>query len=137
MKDSAIKVVIDVGSSRTRVTIGEVGNREDSVLEVLGSGVSSGGALKAGIVTNIPTVSHAIRHAVAIAEEEAGLKINSALISISGEHILGMNSDGRAQIRNRRISKKRPRPCRDARPTTGAQRRAGHPARAGTTIHRR
>ena len=105
MKDSAIKVVIDVGSSRTRVTIGEVGNREDSVLEVLGSGVSSGGALKAGIVTNIPTVSHAIRHAVAIAEEEAGLKINSALISISGEHILGINSDGRAQIRNRRISK--------------------------------
>ncbi|WP_298079172.1 Gldg family protein, partial [uncultured Cardiobacterium sp.] len=43
--------------------------------------------------------------AVAIAEEEAGLKINSALISISGDHILGMNSDGRAQIRNRRISK--------------------------------
>lgn len=105
MKDSAIKVVIDVGSSRTRVTIGEVGNREDSVLEVLGSGVSAGGALKAGIVTNIPAVSHAIRHAVAIAEEEAGMKINSALISISGEHILGMNSDGHAQIRNRRISK--------------------------------
>ena len=101
MKDSAIKVVIDVGSSRTRVTIGEVGNREDSVLEVLGSGVSAGGALKAGIVTNIPAVSHAIRHAVAIAEEEAGMKINSALISISGEHILGMNSDGHAQIRNR------------------------------------
>jgi cell division protein ftsA len=105
MKDSAIKVVIDVGSSRTRVTIGEVGNREDSVLEVLGSGFSAGGALNAGIVTNIPAVSHAIRHAVAIAEEEAGLKINSALISISGDHILGMNSDGRAQIRNRRISK--------------------------------
>ena len=105
MKDSAIKVVIDVGSSRTRVTIGEVGNREDSVLEVLGSGFSAGGALNAGIVTNIPAVSHAIRHAVAIAEEEAGLKINSALLSISGEHILGMNSDGRAQIRNRRISK--------------------------------
>ena len=41
MKDSAIKVVIDVGSSRTRVTIGEVGNREDSVLEVLGSGFST------------------------------------------------------------------------------------------------
>ena len=98
MKDSAIKVVIDVGSSRTRVTIGEVGNREDSVLEVLGSGFSAGGALNAGIVTNIPAVSHAIRHAVAIAEEEAGLKINSALISISGDHILGMN-------RNRRISK--------------------------------
>ena len=94
MKDSAIKVVIDVGSSRTRVTIGEVG-----------SGFSAGGALNAGIVTNIPAVSHAIRHAVAIAEEEAGLKINSALISISGDHILGMNSDGRAQIRNHRISK--------------------------------
>jgi len=105
MKDSAIKVVIDVGSSRTRVTIGEVGNREDSVLEVLGSGVSSGGALKAGIVTNIPTVSHAIRHAVAIAEEEAGLKINSALISISGEHILGRTCARRAQPRTRRISK--------------------------------
>jgi len=126
MKDSAIKVVIDVGSSRTRVTIGEVGNREDSVLEVLGSGFSAGGALNAGIVTNIPAVSHAIRHAVAIAEEEAGLKINSALISISGDHILGMNSDGRAQIRNRRISKNdlvhavmRPRPHARAA-TTGA-----------------
>ena len=57
MKDSAIKVVIDVGSSRTRVTIGEVGNREDSVLEVLGSGFSAGGALNAGIPSAMPLPS--------------------------------------------------------------------------------
>ncbi|MDO4642559.1 MAG: cell division protein FtsA [Cardiobacteriaceae bacterium] len=103
MNEQAIKVVIDVGSSRTRVTIAEVGSNH-SYFEVLGSGVSTHAALKAGIVTNIPAVTAAIRQAAAIAEQEAGLKINSALISISGEHILGVNSDGRISIRSRQIS---------------------------------
>ena len=102
MNEQAIKVVIDLGSSRTRVTIAEIGSNH-SYFEVLGCGIAAGSAVKAGIVTNISAATAAIRQAVAIAEQEAGVKINSAIVSISGQHILGVNSDGQAHIRNRRI----------------------------------
>lgn len=102
MNEQAIKVVIDLGSSRTRVTIAEIGSNH-SYFEVLGCGIAAGSAVKAGIVTNISVATAAIRQAVAIAEQEAGVKINSAIVSISGQHILGVNSDGQAHIRNRRI----------------------------------
>ena len=98
-----LKVALDVGSSRTRLTVAKIGN-QDSAFEILGCGVSNAGTLKAGIVTNIPAITTAIDQAREVAEQESEFKINSMVLSIGGEHILGVNSDGRTPVRNRRIS---------------------------------
>ena len=98
-----LKVALDVGSSRTRLTVAKIGN-QDSAFEILGCGVSNAGTLKAGIVTNIPAITTAIDQAREVAEQESEFKINSMVLSIGGEHILGVNSDGRTPVRNRRVS---------------------------------
>ena len=102
MKDP-IKVVLDVGSSRTRLAVAAF-NKDGSHFEILGCGVSAAGTLKAGIVANIPAITNAIDQARTIAEQESGKLINSMMVSISGEHILGVNSDNRIPVRNHRIS---------------------------------
>ena len=102
MKDP-IKVVLDVGSSCTRLAVAAF-NKDGSHFEILGCGVSAAGTLKAGIVANIPAITNAIDQARTIAEQESGKLINSMMVSISGEHILGVNSDNRIPVRNHRIS---------------------------------
>ena len=92
-----LKVALDVGSSRTRLTVAKIGN-QDSAFEILGCGVSNAGTLKAGIVTNIPAITTAIDQAREVAEQESEFKINSMVLSIGGEHILGVNSDGRTPL---------------------------------------
>ena len=122
-----LKVALDVGSSRTRLTVAKIGN-QDSAFEILGCGVSNAGTLKAGIVTNIPAITTAIDQAREVAEQESEFKINSMVLSIGGEHILGVNSDGRTPVRNRRISES---------DISRAMLRARHPARreALHTLH--
>ena len=114
-----LKVALDVGSSRTRLTVAKIGN-QDSAFEILGCGVSNAGTLKAGIVTNIPAITTAIDQAREVAEQESEFKINSMVLSIGGEHILGVNSDGRTPVRNRRVSES---------DISRAMLRARHPAR--------
>lgn len=114
-----LKVALDVGSSRTRLTVAKIGN-QDSAFEILGCGVSNAGILKAGIVTNIPAITTAIDQAREVAEQESEFKINSMVLSIGGEHILGVNSDGRTPVRNRRVSES---------DISRAMLRARHPAR--------
>ena len=114
-----LKVALDVGSSRTRLTVAKIGN-QDSAFEILGCGVSNAGTLKAGIVTNIPAITTAIDQAREVAEQEYEFKINSMVLSIGGEHILGVNSDGRTPVRNRRVSES---------DISRAMLRARHPAR--------
>ena len=114
-----LKVALDVGSSRTRLTVAKIGN-QDSTFEILGCGVSNAGTLKAGIVTNIPAITTAIDQAREVAEQESEFKINSMVLSIGGEHILGVNSDGRTPVRNRRVSES---------DISRAMLRARHPAR--------
>ena len=70
MKDP-IKVVLDVGSSRTRLAVAAF-NKDGSHFEILGCGVSAAGTLKAGIVANIPAITNAIDQARTIAEQESG-----------------------------------------------------------------
>ena len=122
-----LKVALDVGSSRTRLTVAKIGN-QDSAFEILGCGVSNAGTLKAGIVTNIPAITTAIDQAREVAEQESEFKINSMVLSIGGEHILGVNSDGRTPVRNRRVSES---------DISRAMLRARHPARreALHTLH--
>ena len=114
-----LKVALDVGSSRTRLTVAKIGN-QDSAFEILGCGVSNAGTLKAGIVTNIPAITTAIDQTREVAEQESEFKINSMVLSIGGEHILGVNSDGRTPVRNRRVSES---------DISRAMLRARHPAR--------
>jgi len=61
-------------------------------------------AFVGGLVANIPAITNAIDQARTIAEQESGKLINSMMVSISGEHILGVNSDNRIPVRNHRIS---------------------------------
>ena len=102
MRKPVVKAVLDVGSSRTRLVAARIGAKS-GVFEIVGYGISTAGKLKAGVVTNIPAVSEAIRQVREMGEKQTRLLLNSVSVALSGEHILGVNSEGHSTIHNRHI----------------------------------
>ncbi len=102
MIDSYVRVVIDIGSSLVRVVIAQVGDEQP--LEILAIGVSRNEGIKRGVITDIMATTLAVKKAIASAESQAGLKIHSASVSISGAYLLAVNSDAKLNLRHRKVS---------------------------------
>ncbi|HEY7203549.1 MAG TPA: cell division protein FtsA, partial [Methylomirabilota bacterium] len=83
---------LDVGTTKICCVIADwspVGN-----LDIIGVGVSPSRGLRKGVVVNIDSTVESIKHAVAEAEEMAGVEIGSVIAGVAGGHIRGMNSRG-------------------------------------------
>ena len=63
-------------------------------LDIIGVGVSPSRGLRKGVVVNIDSTVESIKHAVAEAEEMAGVEIPSVIAGVAGGHIRGINSRG-------------------------------------------
>jgi len=83
---------LDVGTTKICCVIADwspTGN-----LDIVGVGVSPSRGLRKGVVVNIDSTVESIKHAVAEAEEMAGVEIASVIAGVAGGHIRGINSRG-------------------------------------------
>jgi len=93
-------VGIDVGSSKICTMVGEVGN--DGDLRVVGVGLVPARGLRKGVVVNVEETTEALSASITEAERSSGYKLERAYVSISGEHIASLNSQGVVGVSHRR-----------------------------------
>ncbi|KYP81863.1 cell division protein FtsA [Ferroacidibacillus organovorans] len=91
MTKGDIIVGLDIGTSIIRAIIGEV---EHSGISVIGVGTAKSDGIKKGAIVDIDKTVVAIREAVNHAERMVGIDIQSAYISVSGNHIALQPSHG-------------------------------------------
>jgi cell division protein FtsA len=96
-QDNNLVVGLDIGTTKVVALVGEV--TADDNVEIIGVGTHPSRGLKRGMVVNIDTTVHSIKHAIEEAELMAGCKINSAYTGIAGGHIKSLNSHGIVAIR--------------------------------------
>jgi cell division protein FtsA len=88
-----VKVMgLDLGTTKVAVIIAELdgGGKPN----VIGVGTKKCDGVRKGVIVDIDKTVAAIEQAVAEAEIMAGCSVHSAYVSISGDHIKGMNSTG-------------------------------------------
>src|SRR5437016_5612469 len=90
--DQEIIVGLDIGTTKVCVVVAAVD--EGGRFNVLGVGRSLSDGLTRGVVTNIDKTVRSIQSAVAEAESRSGIKIQSVIVGIAGEHIQSFQSRG-------------------------------------------
>ncbi|MXX95453.1 MAG: cell division protein FtsA [Gammaproteobacteria bacterium] len=93
---------LDIGTSTVSASIGKLHN--DGTVEVIGIGSASSTGIRHGLIVNIEAAVTALRAAIVEAEQLADRQITSAYVSINGEHIKSINSQGNSPIRSREVS---------------------------------
>ena len=78
-----ISVGIDLGSSTTRVVVGEF-LKGESTPKIIGAGESPTEGIRHGYVVNVEEAAASVRKAVALAEKTSGEKIKRAFVALSG-----------------------------------------------------
>lgn len=84
MNNNEILVSLDIGTTKTKVIIGEVLN--DS-MNIIGVGTAKSLGLKKGAIVDIDQTVHSIRNAVEQAERMVGMQIERVVVGINGNHI--------------------------------------------------
>ena len=69
-------------------------SRSGGGIDVIGVGTAPSRGLRKGVVVNIDTTVEAIKHAVAEAEQMAGVEVSRVYAGVAGGHIRGVNSRG-------------------------------------------
>jgi cell division protein FtsA len=88
---SAIVAALDIGTSKIVCMIARLkpqGSQEElrrrsHAIDLLGVGHTEARGMKAGAVINLAEVEQAVRHAVELAEREAGVQLESVVLSVS------------------------------------------------------
>lgn len=83
---------LDLGTTKVTAVIAEVD--PDGLTSISGVGTKKCEGLRKGVIVDIDKTVRAIEGAVTEAEIMAGYSLGSAFVSISGDHIKGMNSTG-------------------------------------------
>ena len=99
MKRRSTIAAIDVGSTKVAVIVGDLGEQGET--RILGVGVAPASGLSRGVIDNIQSARDAISIAVEKAEQACGMRILSALVGISGNHISSQNNRGIIAIPDR------------------------------------
>ncbi|MFA6256813.1 MAG: cell division protein FtsA [Candidatus Paceibacterota bacterium] len=92
-----ISVGIDIGSSLTRVVVGEFVKGEKNP-KVIGVGIAPTFGLRHGYVVNTAQAIASVKNAIAQAEKSSGAKIRRAFVALSGATLRGETSSGSAII---------------------------------------
>ena len=82
---------IDVGTTKVCTIMGDA---DEAGIRILGVGVVPSRGLQKGMVVNLNEARDAIKRSVTMAEQSAGYKIDSAVVSITGSHIHSANNRG-------------------------------------------
>jgi cell division protein FtsA len=93
---------IDVGTTKVCTIMAD--STDDGDLRVLGVGVVPSKGLHKGLVVNINEARESIKQSVAVAEQMAGRKLESAYVGVTGRHITSTNKSGTVSItRNNQV----------------------------------
>ena len=90
--DQDIIVGLDIGTTKVCAVVASVD--EGGRFNVLGVGRSASDGITRGVVTNIDKTVRSIQSAVAEAESRSGIKIQSVIVGIAGDHIQSFQSRG-------------------------------------------
>lgn len=90
MKDTIVG--IDVGTTKICTLIGQMS--DGLIPRIIGVGVVPSRGVRRGMIVNIHEATEAIARSVDKAEQTAGVQVEQAYVSISGDHITGVNSRG-------------------------------------------
>ena len=88
-----ISIGVDMGSTTTRVVVGEFLKGEKNP-RVVGVGESETKGIRHGYVVNISETVSSLKNAISIAEKNSGIKIRRAFVSIGGVTLRGDVSSG-------------------------------------------
>ena len=97
IQDQTTLAGIDVGSAKCCCSIGKI-NYETGNIKLLGIGESKSTGMKKGSIVDRGQVIEEIESAVRDAESMAQVKIDRANVTISGNHIRGLNTQGAIAI---------------------------------------
>ncbi len=95
-------LAIDIGSTKICAIIAKI--EENNSIAIIGAGTSKAQGLKRGNITNIELASKSIKSAVDDAKRVAATDVSKAIVSISGNYIKSLNSNGIVNIQNKEIS---------------------------------
>ncbi|MCX6151664.1 MAG: cell division protein FtsA [Ignavibacteriales bacterium] len=88
---------LDLGTTKVGAIIAE---RSENVIDVLGFGVAPSEGLNRGLVANISKTAEAIKAAMDIAQNRAGLEIKVVNVGVAGEHITSLRHRNYVTISN-------------------------------------
>ena len=91
MATGQYKSVLDIGTTKVVALIASANNAQGGI-DILGVGASVNEGLKRGVVINIDKTVKAIRKAVEVAEQQAGISISEVVVGIAGDHIQSLLS---------------------------------------------
>lgn len=96
----SLHVAIDIGTTKICVLVGK---KVGQAIEIIGIGKAPSDGLAKGIVVDIARAVKSIKAAKQEAELMAGIKIESAIIGISGSHIQSFVSQGMVPVKRGQI----------------------------------
>lgn len=87
-----IVVGIDVGSTKICTLVARLEGETDQ--RILGVGIEPSQGIKSGVVVDLAAASQSIARSIEKAERTSGLEITSAIVSLAGSQVSGINSRG-------------------------------------------
>jgi len=87
-----IVVGLDIGSGKVCTVIGELG--ENDQIEIIGISTAPSLGIRKGVIVDLDQAIQSVKESIESAERMAGIRINSAFVSIAGSHITSVNSKG-------------------------------------------
>ena len=100
MRNETYHVALDVGTTKVCTLVGL--SKGAGEVQVIGVGTVPSRGMKKGMVSNLSEVQQVIQSSIREAEAQAGVRIGSAYVGITGNHINYVNS--RASLENRRYN---------------------------------
>ncbi|MGE5682204.1 MAG: cell division protein FtsA [Bacillota bacterium] len=88
---------LDLGTTKVCAIIAE---RSENSLDILGFGVAPSDGLNKGLVANIAKTAEAIKTAMEIASNRAGIEIKTVNVGVAGEHITSLRHRNYVTINN-------------------------------------
>lgn len=93
MAQTRILTGLDIGTTKIAAIIAEIGE-DDEPPRLIGLGMVPSEGLRRGVVVDLEKTVRAIAKAVSDAELMAGLKVDTVIAGLSGDHVRSINSHG-------------------------------------------
>jgi cell division protein FtsA len=90
-KTDNLIVVLDTGSSKTRMLVAEL---NDGALRYRGHGIVDAAGMRKGVIAELKPAAESINKAATLAEKRADATIERCVIAVGGPHVRGVNSRG-------------------------------------------
>jgi cell division protein FtsA len=99
MPRAKIHVGLEIGTSKVCMLVGEV--KVDGSVKILGMGTAKSAGVRKGEISDYVKVRTCVEDARRKAEESSDVQIGSVFLSITGNHLVGVNSTGTYRLPER------------------------------------